>query len=65
MKYTTEMGSGAMLYTLDLIRTDSGIRKPLEGYKANREHADHIPLLSFFHNKESRLKTLYRVSYSP
>jgi hypothetical protein len=44
IKYTVEMGSGAMVCIPSFIKIGSGIR-------------DHLSLLSFFHNKESRLKT--------
>jgi hypothetical protein len=58
------MGSGAMLYILNLIKTDSRIEKLMGDTKAHIEHAHHIRLLSFFHNKKHMLKTPYRVSYS-
>jgi hypothetical protein len=44
MKYTAEMGSGAMIYIPSLIKIGSGI------------HGDLVSLLLFFQNKESRLK---------
>jgi hypothetical protein len=48
MKYAIEMGSGAMVY---ILKTGSGIGK-LKG------HGDRISPLSFFQNKESRLKMM-------
>jgi hypothetical protein len=43
------MGSGAMIYIPSFIKTGLGI---------HRQHGDLISLLSFFQNKESRLKTI-------
>jgi hypothetical protein len=55
MKYAVEMCSGAMIYIPCVIKTDSGIQK-LMGMGIHRQHGDQINLLSFFKNKESRLK---------
>jgi hypothetical protein len=33
MKYPAEKGSDVMIYTPDFIKTGSGIRKSMEGYK--------------------------------
>jgi hypothetical protein len=57
MKYAVEMDSGAMIYTPSFIKIGSGIQKLLgEDTQAHRQQGDLISLLSFFKNKESRLK---------
>jgi hypothetical protein len=64
MKYAVEIGSGAMIYTRSFMKIDSGIHKLIGGdsqtYKhtdiqTHRQHGDHISLLLFFQNNESRL----------
>jgi hypothetical protein len=58
MKYAIEMGSGAMIYMLRFIMIGSGIQKLIGGNsQTHRQHGDRISLLSFFPNKEIRLKT--------
>jgi hypothetical protein len=47
------MGSGAMIYIPSFIKIGSAIPKLIGG--------DHISLVSFFQNKESRLKTFSHV----
>jgi hypothetical protein len=62
MKYATEKGSGAVIYIPRLIKNGSGIQKLIgvgENIGMDRQHGDRISLLSFFQNKESRLKILY------
>jgi hypothetical protein len=55
-KYAAEMGSGAMIYITNFIKTGSGIQKLIgEDSQTHRRHGDRISLLSFFQNKESRL----------
>jgi hypothetical protein len=57
MNYDIEMDSGAMIYIPSLIETDSGIQKLLVGNKqTHRQDWDHIRLLIFLQNAESRLK---------
>jgi hypothetical protein len=58
MKCAIEMGSGAMIYITGFIKIGSGIPKlKREGdSQTHRHHGDDISLLSFFQNKESRLK---------
>jgi hypothetical protein len=56
MKYAVEMGSDAMIYVSSFIKTGSAIQKLIGGYTDTRQHGDRISLLSFFQNKESRLK---------
>jgi hypothetical protein len=59
MKYSVDMGSGAMIYILSFIKTGSGIQKLLEETHRHRDtqHGDLISLLFiFFQNMESRLK---------
>jgi hypothetical protein len=57
MKYVVEMGSDAMIYAPSFIKIDSGIQKFILGdMQTYRQHGDHIGLLLFFQNKESRLK---------
>jgi hypothetical protein len=49
MKYTVEMGSGAMIYTPSFIRIDSVIQKLIRGdSQIPRQHGDVINLLLFF-----------------
>jgi hypothetical protein len=58
MKYTTVMGSGALICIPSFTNIGSAIQTPIEGYtQPNRQHGDRINLLSFF-NKESRLKII-------
>jgi hypothetical protein len=54
MKYTVEMGSGGMIYLPSFIKIGSGIQRLMGGI--HRQHGDHVSLLSFFFNNESRLK---------
>jgi hypothetical protein len=56
MKYTFEMGSGAMMYIPSLIKIGSGIQK-LILRQTHRQHGDRISLLLSFQNKDSKLKT--------
>jgi hypothetical protein len=56
VKYAVEMGSGAMIYILCLIKIGSGIQKMIGGgdSQIHRQHGDRISIISFFPNKESR-----------
>jgi hypothetical protein len=45
MKYTVEMGSGAMIYIPNFIKTGSGIQKLIGWRVIHRQHGDHISLL--------------------
>jgi hypothetical protein len=54
MSYAVEMGSGAMIYLPNFIKTGSDIKK-LIGGRTYRQHSDRIILL-FFQNTESTLK---------
>jgi hypothetical protein len=59
MKYAFEIGSGAMIYIPSFIEIGSGIQKSLGGDSlTHRQHGDLISLLLFYHNKESRIKTI-------
>jgi hypothetical protein len=53
MKYTVEMGSGAMMHVSDFIKIGSGIQKLLWGGDLKRDKS-HKRTFSF-QNKESRL----------
>jgi hypothetical protein len=55
MKYSVEMGSGAVIYIPSFIKTGSGIQK-LIGGRIHRQQRDLISLLAFSQNKEIRLK---------
>jgi hypothetical protein len=49
MKYAVEMGSGAMMYIPNVIRTGSDIQKLMRGdAQTHREHGDCKGLLEFF-----------------
>jgi hypothetical protein len=52
------MGSGAMIYIPSFAKIGSGIQKLIGGGDSQtyRQHGDRISLLSFFQNKESRVK---------
>jgi hypothetical protein len=52
------MGSDAVIYVPSFIMFGSGIQKLIGGIHrhAHRQHGNLISLLSFFQNKESRLK---------
>jgi hypothetical protein len=54
MEYAVEMGSGAMIYIPSFIKIGQRIQKLVGGI--NRENGDHISLISFLQNRESRLK---------
>jgi hypothetical protein len=57
MNYSVEVGSGAMIYIPSFINIGSDIQKLMGGgIHRHRQHGDRINLLSFFQNKESRLK---------
>jgi hypothetical protein len=59
MKYTTEMGSKARIYTPSSIQTGSGIQFLTGGdsqTQIHRQCGDCTSLFSLFQNKESRLK---------
>jgi hypothetical protein len=57
MEYAVEMGSGAMIYVPSFIMIGSGTQKLVRGdTQTHRRHGGLISLLSFFQNKESRLK---------
>jgi hypothetical protein len=63
MNYAAEMGSGVMIYIPSFIKIASGIQKLKGKYtdtQTHRQHGDSISLLSFFQDKESRLKTSIR-----
>jgi hypothetical protein len=56
------MGSGAMIYISRFVIIDSAIQKLIWGdAQTRRQHGDRISLLSFFQNKESRVKKAYFV----
>jgi hypothetical protein len=59
MKYTVEMGSGAMIYMPSFIKIGSAIQKLIGGgnIQTQRQHGDHISLILFFISKDSRLIT--------
>jgi hypothetical protein len=58
MKYAVEMGSGAMVYILNFIKTGSVIQKLIGGNtQTHKQHGGRISLILFFQNKERRLKT--------
>jgi hypothetical protein len=55
MKYAVEMDTGAMIYIPSCIKIrHSKVNRG--NLQTHRQHGDHISLLSFFQNKESRLK---------
>jgi hypothetical protein len=55
--YAVEMGSGAIIYTRSFITIGSGIQNLLGGIHRHREQGALIHLMSFFQNKESKLKS--------
>jgi hypothetical protein len=46
-----------MIYVPRFMKIGSSIQKLIKGRFTDREHGDRVSLLSFFQNKESRLKT--------
>jgi hypothetical protein len=61
MKFAVEMGPGATIYTPSFIKTGSGIQKLMRNgvhRHTHTQHSDRISLLSFFQNKENKLKLL-------
>jgi hypothetical protein len=59
MKYTVEMGSGAMIYVPSFIKVGSAIQKLIAGdTHTDTQKGDQISLLLFFQNKESWLKIM-------
>jgi hypothetical protein len=63
MKYTIEMGSGALIYIPSFIKIGSGIQKVVggEGCIDHRQHGDLISLPLLFQNKERRLKMSFNI----
>jgi hypothetical protein len=59
VKYAVEMDSGAMIYIPSLIKIGSAIRKLIE--EIHRQQGDLISLLSFFQNKESKIKIVIKL----
>jgi hypothetical protein len=59
--YAVEMGSGAMIYVPNFIKTGSAIQKLIWGIhiqmQAHRQQGDLVSLLLLFQNKESRAKS--------
>jgi hypothetical protein len=56
MKYTFEMGAGAMIYISSFIKIGSGIENLIwEATQTHRQHGDLTSLLVFFFNEVSRL----------
>jgi hypothetical protein len=63
MKYAVEMGSVAVIYIPIFIKTGSGIQKMIgRDSQTHRGQGNLISLLSFFQNRESRIKT-QRIAY--
>jgi hypothetical protein len=59
MKHPVEMGSDAMIYIPSFIKFGSGNQKLIvRDTQTQRQKGDLIGLLSFFKNKESRLKRI-------
>jgi hypothetical protein len=62
MKHAVETGSVAVINMPGLLKIGSGIQKLIGGGEAqeqrlpDRQHGDHISILSFFQNKESGIK---------
>jgi hypothetical protein len=57
IKYVVEMGSDAIIHILSFIKIDSAIQKLIWGdIQIHIQHGDHMGLLLFFKNNESRLK---------
>jgi hypothetical protein len=57
MKYAVEIGSGAMIYIPSFIKIGSAIQKLMgRDTQTHRQNGDRIRLISFFQNKECRLK---------
>jgi hypothetical protein len=54
MKYAVEIGSGAMIYIPSFMKIGSGIQKLIG--RIHRQRGDHISLLSFLQNKETKLQ---------
>jgi hypothetical protein len=64
MKYTVEMGSAALIYIPSFIKISLGIQKLIgRDSQTHKENRVLISLLSFFENKECRLKMLTHVVY--
>jgi hypothetical protein len=45
MKYAVDMGSGAMIYVPNFIKTGSSIQKLIRGIHRHRQHGDLISLI--------------------
>jgi hypothetical protein len=59
MKYTVEMGSGAMTYIPSCIKIGSGIQKLIRGGFTDIQDGDLKSVLIFFQNKGYRLNMSY------
>jgi hypothetical protein len=58
MKYSAEMGLGAMMYIPRLIKIYSAIQKLRENTQTRRQHGDRISLLLFFKQNQATKKGL-------
>jgi hypothetical protein len=59
MKYAVEMALGGIIYIPSFIMISSDVQISWRGYtwrQKHRQQGDHISLLLYFKNKESRLK---------
>jgi hypothetical protein len=57
MKYSVQTGSGAIIFIPSFVDTGSAIQKlATGGTKTYGQHGDHISLLLYFQNKQSRQK---------
>jgi hypothetical protein len=56
VKYSVQMGSGAMLCIPNFIKIGSAIQKLTGGGYTYRQHGDRINLTLFFQNMEGKLK---------
>jgi hypothetical protein len=55
MKHADEAGSVVMIYITSFIKTRSDIQKLIQEAYTHRQQCDLISLLSFLHNKKSRV----------
>jgi hypothetical protein len=62
MKHAFDMGSGVMIYIPSFMKIGSAIQMLGEGGCTETWRGDHLSLLSYFQNKESRLKNISYLS---
>jgi hypothetical protein len=59
VKFAVKMGTGVMMCIPSFVKIGSAIHKLIQGIHKHTEHDDHIRLLLFFQNMESRILLVF------